>query len=264
MILDELVISTKKRLYQRQKKIPLTKLQDICRQLPPNNKKNIFMARLQQPELAVIAEIKQASPSKGMIVERLPYLKIATEYQQAGVAAISILTEEDHFSGSLAYLEKSAQQVATPILRKDFTLDPYMIYEAKAAGAAVILLIVAILTQQQLEAYLSLADKLGLAAIVEIHNEAELRMALKTSATIIGINNRNLDNFNVDLTTTSRLSSLIPPDRLIISESGIQHPKDAAFLYQTARINGILIGEYLMRSDDKLQAIEELKQVVND
>ncbi|MFT9213729.1 indole-3-glycerol phosphate synthase TrpC [Liquorilactobacillus ghanensis] len=264
MILTELVKSTQQKMQQRQVQMPLKQLQNICEQLPVATGKASFIHSLTASPLAVIAEIKQASPSKGVIVKQLPYRKIAAEYQAAGVAAISILTEEDHFKGKLAYLTDVAQQVSVPLLRKDFTIDPYLIYEAKAAGASIILLIAAILDDKQLQSYLDLAASLGLAAIVEVHNEAEVKRVLTTSAEIIGINNRNLTNFHVDLATTCRLSSLIPSNRLVIAESGIHQPADVAFLEKNARINGILVGEYLMRANNKVQTIKELKQIADD
>lgn len=264
MILAELKTATAKRLAQRKMHVPLSKLKEQCAALPVGNGKQRLLADLQQPALSIIAEIKQASPSKGLIVSQLPYLQIAQAYEKAQVSAISVLTEEDHFKGRLQYLKEIAAQTKVPLLRKDFTIDPYMIYEAKVAGAAAVLLITALLTDQQLTDYLALAEQLNLAAIVEVHNQKELQRALKAPAKIIGINNRDLTNFQVDLQTTVKLSPQIPADRLVIAESGIHSAADAAFLRNNARINGVLIGEYLMRSANKTAVIEELKQAAND
>ncbi|WP_281164409.1 indole-3-glycerol phosphate synthase TrpC [Liquorilactobacillus sicerae] len=264
MILDELAAATAQRLHERQKMVPLQKLQQICDQLSPTSGQQQFEADLRQPELSIIAEIKQASPSKGLIVKQLPYLQIAQAYEQAKVSAISILTEEDHFKGNLQYLTAVAAHSQVPLLRKDFTIDPYMIYEAKAAGAAIILLITVLLTDQQLAEYLALAEQLQLAAIVEVHNRTELTRALATPAKIIGINNRDLTNFKVDLKTTITLSSLIPKDRLVISESGIHSAADVARLKAQTQINGILVGEYLMRAPDKATVIKELRTASDD
>lgn len=264
MILDELKTTTVKKLEQRKTHVPLAKLKEQCAGLPAGDNKQHFITDLQQPTLSIIAEIKQASPSKGLIVSQLPYLQIAQAYEKAQVSAISVLTEEDHFKGRLQYLKEIAAQTKIPLLRKDFTIDPYMIYEAKVAGAAAVLLITAILTDQQLNDYLALAEQLNLAAIVEVHNQKELQRALKTPAKIIGINNRDLTNFKVDLQTTVKLSPQIPADRLVIAESGIHSTADVAFLQKNARINGVLIGEYLMRSANKTAVIKELKQAAND
>lgn len=264
MILTELAASTTQKLHEREKKLPLQKLQQICAQLPLTNGQQQFETDLRQPALSIIAEIKQASPSKGLIVNQLPYMQIAQAYERAKVSAISILTEEEHFKGNLEYLTAVAAHSQVPLLRKDFTIDRYMIYEAKAAGAAIILLITALLSDQQLADYLALAKKLQLAAIVEVHNRTELTRALATPAKIIGINNRDLTNFKVDLKTTIRLSSLIPQDRLVISESGIHSAADVADLKARARINGILVGEYLMRASDKPTVIKELRTASND
>jgi indole-3-glycerol phosphate synthase len=264
MILNDLKASTAKKLRQRKTRVSLAELKRQCASLPAGDGLQRLIADLQQPALSIIAEIKQASPSKGLIVSQLPYLQIAQAYEKAQVSAISVLTEEDHFKGRLQYLKEIAAQTKIPILRKDFTIDPYMIYEAKAAGASIILLITAILTDQQLNADLALAEQLNLAAIVEVHQQQELQRALKSSAKIIGINNRNLTNFKVDLQTTVKLSPQIPADRLVIAESGIHSAADVAFLQKNARINGVLIGEYLMRSANKTAVIKELKQTAND
>lgn len=215
---------------------------------------------LAQQKISVVAEIKQASPSKGQIVpsSEFDYQGIAKDYEVAGVDAISVLTEENYFKGSLDILKTVAADSATPVLRKDFTIDPYMIYEAKVAGSQIILLIVAILTDEQLKEYLSLANELGLSVIVEAHNEEEILRAVKANARIIGVNNRNLKDFTVDFDNTKRLRQLVPPEILFISESGIKDRSDVVTLEQIG-VDGILVGETFMKAADKLAAIQQLR-----
>lgn len=259
MILDNLVAATRQNMLARQAQKSLHDLQKeaayitVSREFP-------FEKSLAQQKISVIAEIKQASPSKGQIVpsSEFDYQQIAKDYEVAGVDAISVLTEERYFKGSLDILKTVAADSATPVLRKDFTIDPYMIYEAKVAGAQIILLIVAILTDEQLKEYLSLANELGLSAIVEAHNEEEVLRAVKVNARIIGVNNRNLKDFTVDFDNTKRLRQLVPPEILFISESGIKDRSDVVILEQIG-VDGILVGETFMKAADKLAIIKELR-----
>lgn len=259
MILDNLVAATRQNMLARQAQKSLHDLQKeaaritVSREFP-------FEKSLAQQKISVIAEIKQASPSKGQIVpsSEFDYQEIAKDYEVAGVDAISVLTEERYFKGSLDILKTVAADSATPVLRKDFTIDPYMIYEAKVAGAQIILLIVAILTDEQLKEYLSLANELGLSAIVEAHNEEEILRAVKVNARIIGVNNRNLKDFTVDFDNTKRLRQLVPPEILFISESGIKDRSDVVILEQIG-VDGILVGETFMKAADKLAIIQELR-----
>ncbi|EJF01537.1 indole-3-glycerol phosphate synthase TrpC [Liquorilactobacillus mali] len=259
MILDDLVAATSERLELCKQKVTFEELKLLSRQSKSKGLAESFKQNLRTNELSVIAEVKQASPSKGVIVNEFPYLEIAKEYQAAGVSAISVLTEEKYFHGKLEYLKEIAQKSELPILRKDFVIDPYMIYEARVAGATLVLLIVAILSDEQLNEYLELAHDLGMEAIVEVHNHHELTRALNTDAAIIGINNRDLTNFKVSLETTCKLSALVPANRLVISESGIQSGKDITYLQDNARINGVLVGEYLMRAENKKDTILKMK-----
>src|SRR5699024_6318176 len=181
-------------------------------QKAPMKNPQLIVDKLLEPKLTFIAEIKKASPSKGVIVQDFPYLEIAQEYQANKIDMISVLTEPDYFQGNLKYLQQITQEVDLPVLRKDFTIDPYMIYQAKIAQASLILLIVAILSDEQLKDYLKLAKKLGLAAIVEVHDETELKRALRTKSEIIGINNRNLKDFSVNFNNSLKLKKLIPAD----------------------------------------------------
>ncbi|ARN63625.1 indole-3-glycerol phosphate synthase [Leuconostoc mesenteroides subsp. mesenteroides] len=259
MILDDLVAATRQNMLARQAQKSLHDLQKeaahitVSREFP-------FEKSLAQQKISVVAEIKQASPSKGQIVpsSEFDYQGIAKDYEVAGVDAISVLTEENYFKGSLDILKTVTADSATPVLRKDFTIDPYMIYEAKVAGTQIILLIVAILTDEQLKEYLSLANELGLSVIVEAHNEEEILRAVKANARIIGVNNRNLKDFTVDFDNTKRLRQLVPPEILFISESGIKDRSDVVTLEQIG-VDGILVGETFMKAADKLAAIQQLR-----
>lgn len=256
MILDKLVAATEKRLVVEKQAVPLATLKQQVAALPVSQAFP-FEANLRQPGLHVIAEVKKASPSKGLIATDFPYQQIAQDYAAAGVSGISVLTEPAYFQGNLDYLKTIAQQVTVPVLRKDFTIDPYMIYQAKLAGSSVILLIVAILTPAQLKAYLTLATELGLSAIVEAHDATELATAQAAGARIIGVNNRNLKDFTVDLQTSLTLHQQVAANTLFIAESGIQTPADIARL-AAAKINGVLIGETLMRASNKAAKLAEL------
>ncbi len=217
-----------------------------------------FEAALKDKPIAIISEVKRASPSKGLIAEDFDYLNIAKEYEEAGVSAISVLTEPYFFQGSDNILKEISENVKTPILRKDFTISPYMIYEAKLIGASAILLIVSILDDNQLKEYLELADELGLSSIVETHDEKEIERALNAGARIIGVNNRNLKDFTVDIRNSVNLRKNVPEDIIFISESGIKTPEDVRILKEN-NVDGVLIGETLMRADDKKTLIEALK-----
>lgn len=200
--------------------------------------------------MSFICEVKKASPSKGIIAEDFPYMQIAGEYEKAGAAAISCLTEPYYFKGSDDYLKEIAAHVQIPVLRKDFTVDEYMIYEAKVFGASAVLLICAILTDEELARFHKIADSLGLSALVEAHTEEEVRRAIASGARIIGVNNRDLKTFKVDINTSTRLRKLVPDDIVYVSESGIRNAEDIAALYKN-NTDAVLIGETLMRAPDK-------------
>ncbi len=217
-----------------------------------------FEKALMDKPIAIISEVKRASPSKGLIAEDFDYLAIAKDYESAKVSAISVLTEPFFFQGSNEILNEISQTVETPILRKDFTISPYMIYEAKLIGASAILLIASILDDKELKEYLELADSLGLSAIVETHDEEEIERALDAGARIIGVNNRNLKDFTVDINNSIKLRKNVPKDIIFISESGIKTSEDVKRLKEND-VDAVLIGETLMRSDNKKALIEELK-----
>jgi indole-3-glycerol phosphate synthase len=226
--------------------------------LLPTPHSPIFEQALSAPGLSFICEVKKASPSKGVIAGDFPYLRIAQEYEAAGAAAISVLTEPEHFLGDPRYLQEIAAEVTIPVLRKDFVIDAYQLYEAKIWGAQAVLLICALLDTDTLAGYIKIAGELGISALVEIHDEAEAEQALAAGARIIGINNRDLNTFNVDLGVTARLKKLIPAGVITVTESGIKSPDDIRALKDTG-IDAVLIGESLMRAPDKKQFLTELR-----
>lgn len=216
-----------------------------------------FEKALAAEEISFICEVKKASPSKGVIAEDFPYLELAREYEAAGAAAISCLTEPKWFMGSDEYLREIAGAVSIPVLRKDFTICDYQIYEAKTLGASAVLLICALLDTDTIREYIKICDTLGMSALVEAHDEAEVNCALAAGARIIGVNNRNLKDFSVNVNNSSRYRQMIPSDVLFVSESGIKTHRDIEVL-QKNHTNAVLIGETLMRSDDKKATLEEL------
>ncbi len=217
-----------------------------------------FLKALKKDGLSLIAECKKASPSKGLIDPDFPYLEIAQEYESAGADAISVLTEPKWFLGSIDYLKEIAHAVKIPVLRKDFVVDEYMIYEAKTAGASAVLLICSLLEEETLRRYLAITHELGMSALVEAHDEEEVRMALRCGAEIIGVNNRNLRDFTVDLNNSLRLRNLAGENIVFVAESGIRSRTDTKQL-EDGNIHAVLIGETLMRAGNKTEMIAELK-----
>lgn len=216
-----------------------------------------FEKALEKNGISYICEVKKASPSKGIIAEDFPYVQIAKEYENAGASAISVLTEPQWFKGENRFLQEISQNVKIPLLRKDFTVCEYQIYEAKVIGASAVLLICALLDTDTIREWIKICDTLGLSALVEAHTEEEVQSALDAGARIIGVNNRNLKDFTVDITTCTRLRSLVPKDILFVGESGIKTSEDIQNL-RKAGVDGVLIGETLMRSDNKKQVLAEL------
>lgn len=257
MILDTIAEKTRERVKIRKQTVPLEQLRKEAEQLSPDTGFP-FERALGKEELSFICEVKKASPSKGLIAPDFPYLQIAGEYEAAGASAISVLTEPEFFLGSDQYLKEIAGKVSIPVLRKDFTVDAYMIYEAKLLGAAAVLLICAILKEEELKSYLALADSLGLSALVEAHDRQEVEMALRCGARIIGVNNRDLKTFQVDITNSVRLRKLVPADILFVSESGMKTAQDIQILRENGT-NAVLIGETLMRSSDKRRELDILR-----
>ncbi|MCL2393022.1 MAG: indole-3-glycerol phosphate synthase TrpC [Oscillospiraceae bacterium] len=256
-ILQEIAIRTKERIEVQKKILPLDELMEkAC--FVNSTHDFPFEKALHTKDIAFICEVKRASPSKGIIAKEFPYINIAKDYEAAGAAAISILTEPYYFKGNDHYLSEIAHHVSIPLLRKDFTVDTYMIYEAKMLGASAVLLICAMLEQETLIEYITIAHSLGLSALVEAHTEAEVDMALTAGARIIGVNSRNLKTFDVDVTLSSRLRKMVPRDILFVSESGIRTANDVSILRKDG-VNAVLVGEALMRSHDKKAALTELR-----
>ena len=257
MILEEIAERTKVRVAEQKKKVSLEEIKTKALEMDANTGFP-FLKALQQEDISFICEVKKASPSKGLIAPDSPYVEIAKEYEEAGAAAISVLTEPYYFQGKNEYLEEIVKNVKIPVLRKDFTVDEYMIYEAKTIGASCVLLICAILDLPTLKKYLDLAHSLGLSAIVEAHDEEEVKMALESGAKIIGVNNRDLRTFTVDINNSARYRKMVPEDIVFISESGIKTAADIQKLRENGT-NAVLIGETFMRSADKKAALKELR-----
>ncbi len=257
MILDNITERTKTRINERKKQYPESQI--IADTLTSNTATGFpFEIALARGGLSFICEVKKASPSKGIITENFSYLSIAQDYEQAGTSAISVLTEPYFFEGSDIYLKEIVNAVSIPVLRKDFTVDSYMIYEAKLLGASAVLLICAILDPRQLKEYIEISHRLGLSALVEIHTEEEAETAIISGARIIGVNNRNLKTFDVDLSLSINLRRMIPKHILFVSESGIKTPEDIKILTENGT-DAVLIGETLMRASDKKKMLEYLR-----
>ena len=256
MILNQIAADTRIRVEKAKQKVSLS---EICEKAVKMNANTgfPFEQTLKKPGIHYICEVKKASPSKGVIAEEFPYLDIAREYERAGAAAISCLTEPKYFQGENEYLQEIAGEVRIPVLRKDFTVDEYMIYEAKLLGASAVLLICALLDVETLKRYLDICDTLGLSALVEVHDEVEMESAMEAGARVIGVNNRNLKDFTVDIGNSIRLRNMAPREVLFVAESGIKTAEDIEEL-RRANVNGVLIGETLMRSADKRRMLEEL------
>jgi indole-3-glycerol phosphate synthase len=257
MFLARILAEKAREIEARKRSVPLRQLEElIAEQSLPLD----LASALKGDRVQLIAEIKRASPSRGLIRRDLDPVALARVYADNGAAAISVLTEAQHFQGSLEDLVAIGQALEDrkiPLLRKDFVFDPYQIYESRAYGADSLLLIAAILDDNQLHELLSLSHDLGMQCLVEVHNRAELERAILTQAEIIGINNRDLDTFEVDLTTTMQLRSLIPSDRIVVSESGIRGREDMQRLRQCG-VDAVLIGEALAAADDVAAKIREL------
>lgn len=254
MILDEIVANTRSELADAKQRLPLAALQDRLDEAPTRRD---YAGALRGEDVRLIAEIKKASPSKGVLRADFDPLLIAASYAAAGADAISVLTDRKFFQGSLDDLCRVSQHSTLPLLRKDFVVDPYQVYEAVLAGASSALLIVGIVDDGVLAELIALQRSLGLEPQVEVHDEAQVESALKAGALIVGINNRDLRTFQTDLATTERLRPLIPPDRIVVSESGIHTPADVARL-RAAGVQAIHIGESLMMSEDPGRKVREL------
>lgn len=262
MILDDLTAATRVRIEQKKKIRSLKEVKENAQEIAEKEQEFSFPFEkaIGKEGLCFICEVKKASPSKGMITENFPYLEIAQEYEKAGADCISVLTETEYFKGEDRFLAEISREVSIPVLRKDFIIDPYMIYEAKLLGASCVLLIAALLDTNTIKYYSAICDELGLSALLEVHNVLEVQRALDAGVRMIGVNNRDLKTFTVDIHNSIRLRSLIPSNILFVAESGIRTAADIQAL-KDAGVNGVLIGETLMRSSDKTQTLKQLKGV---
>ncbi len=255
-ILETIAESTRKRVEQAKNTVSAEQMKAAALALPKLG--FTFEKALKKPDIAFICECKKASPSKGIIAKKFPYLDIAQEYEAAGADCISVLTEPQWFLGSTEYLREIAAAVDIPCIRKDFTVDEYMIYEARTLGAAAVLLICTLLGEDRLREYIAVCDTLGLSALVEAHDEREIAIAVNAGARIIGVNNRNLGDFSVSTDNAVKLREKVPEDTIFVAESGIKTAADIETL-RKAGVNAVLIGETLMRAADKRAKLAELK-----
>ncbi len=257
-ILDRLAAHARERVAAKKAELPLDKLRALAENSAGGDG-TAFSYALKKPGLSFICEVKRASPSKGLIAPSFPYLDISREYETAGADALSCLTEPKWFLGSDEIFGEIRAEVNIPMLRKDFTGDEYQIYEAKVMGADAVLLICALLDTETVSKYLELCSSLGLSALVEAHDEAEVRSAVSAGAEIIGVNNRNLKDFSVDFSNAARLRELIPPECVYVAESGVSHPDDVEVLRKIGA-DAVLVGEMLMRSEDRAGLLRKMRE----
>lgn len=261
MILDDLANHAKERVKNARAVRPLELVKEQALRLPKGNFR--FEEALKKPDLSFICEIKRASPSKGIISADFPYLEISGDYEAAGADCISVLTEPKWFLGSDEIFEKVRQTVSCPMIRKDFTVDEYQIYEAKLLGADAVLLICALLPTKTTAAYLEICDTLGITALVETHDEEEITSAVTAGARVIGVNNRNLKNFSVDFENSAKLREHIPHSALFVAESGVSSAGDVKNL-RAIGADAVLVGEYLMRSQNRRATLQAMKRAAKE
>lgn len=260
MILDDIIESTKERVEMNKKRHPISKLKEMAFALPIDQTFP-FQKALEKKDMSYILEVKRNSPSKGQIVSRFDFKEIAKEYEMIGADAISVVTEPDYFKGDDDFLREIKKIVKIPVLRKDFVIDEYMVYEAKLLGADAVLLIAGIVDEFTLMRCVNLAYNLGMSAVVEAHSSMQVRKALRIGAKIIGVNNRDLRDFSVDLHNTIELRDMVKDDVIFISESGIRKRKDIEML-EAHHVDGVLIGETMLKSRNKRHTLEVLKGIV--
>lgn len=260
-ILEKIAESSRRRVETAKQNVSAEEMKKAALKMPKLTFS--FENALKKQDIAFICECKKASPSKGIIAEDFPYLQIARDYEAAGADCISVLTEPEFFLGSTEYLREIAAEVRTPCIRKDFVVDEYMIYEARTLGASAVLLICSILGEEKLREYIGICDTLGLSALVEAHDEAEVRMAINAGARVIGVNNRDLKNFSVSTDNAVKLRKLVPENIVFVAESGIKTAEDIAVL-RKAGVDAVLVGETLMRAENKSAKLRELKGDAND
>ncbi len=252
-ILDKIIDNKIIEVDSTKQNTPLVRVRDLAEQTTPPKD---FVGALRKDTVALIAEIKKASPSKGVLIENFDPLALATTYADNGASAISVLTDENFFQGKLSYLKEISQTIEIPTLRKDFIIDPYQVYEARMAGASAVLLIVSALEDSQLADLHSLINELGMSALVEVHNEEELERAMKVSAPLIGVNNRDLKTFDVDLSTTERLAKLMPDTVTLVAESGIKSGADVDRMGAMGA-HAVLVGEGIVTAENVANAVHE-------
>ncbi len=255
-ILTQIAENNQKLYLDRKLNLSLSKMMDMA--YAASGSDFAFEKKLKEEGMSFICECKKASPSKGVISEDFPYLQIAKDYERAGASCISVLTEPKWFMGSLDYLEEIASEVSIPVLRKDFTVDEYMIYEARARKASAVLLICSILDSKTLGRYIRICDELELSALVEAHDKNECEMALGEGARIIGVNNRNLRDFTVDPSNCLRLREYVGDKAVFVAESGVKKREDIELL-EREKVDAVLIGESMMRAEDKTEFLKALK-----
>ena len=282
MILDQLADYARLRVEKDKKAVPFSEIRRMAEaaafgiaqapavslqaaslpEEPPRREPFAFEKALKKPGLSFICEVKKASPSKGIIAEDFPYLDIAAGYEQAGADCVSVLTEPKWFLGSDQIFKEIRAKIRLPMIRKDFTVDAYQIYQAKAMGADAVLLICALLPTEVIREYLSICDQLGMTALVEAHDEAEIASAAAAGARVIGVNNRNLKTFTVDFSNSRRLRQLVPENALFVAESGVKGPEDIRALAGLGA-DGVLVGEALMRADDKKLTLAQFREAAH-
>lgn len=255
MILFTIAEATKKRVAAEKKQKSLEEVKRKALLLP--KKKFEFERQLAKDGMSFICEVKKASPSKGIIAEDFPYVDIAKQYEKAGASCISVLTEPDFFKGDKKYLKEISDVVNIPCIRKDFVVDEYMIYDARIHGAGCVLLICSLLDEETIARYIKICDSLGISALVEAHDAKEIKKAVNAGARIVGVNNRDLKTFTVDISNSERLRELVPNNILFVAESGIKTKEDIRRLKE-ANVDACLIGETFMKSSDKEKMLKEL------
>lgn len=262
MILNEIADYTRKRVEKLKIKRSFDDVKQKAFTMNINNE-FLFEKALKSEDMSFICEVKKASPSKGVIADDFPYIHIAKEYEKAGAAALSVLTEPKYFLGNDQYLDEICKAVSIPVLRKDFIIDSYQIYEAKILEASAVLLISELLDEKTLKEFIEIAHGLGISALVESHTERELQKAIKVGARIIGVNNRDLKTFEISLNTSKKLAKIVPEHAIFVSESGIKTPNDIKTLKEN-NVDAVLIGETLMRSSDKVRQLAILRGDIVD
>lgn len=261
-ILERIAADRRRQVEEEKQKLSPERMKEMALAKKGSLPDFVFENVLKKEGISFICEVKKASPSKGVIADNFPYVEIAEEYERAGADCLSVLTEPKYFLGCDRYLSEIRDAVKLPILRKDFTVDTYQLYQAKVIGANAVLLICSLLNPDFMAECIGICDELGLTALVEVHDETEMQMAVQAKARVVGVNNRDLRDFTVDIQNSTRLRETAPGEILFVAESGIKTRSDIEML-ERERVNAVLVGETLMRAEDKKQKLEELKGNMN-